>query len=66
MLQLRKVNGNMKNVGRRKRLPPVAVRLRLSIGLNVFEVDGARNLPNGLAGLLVERGDVLFVAAVEG
>jgi len=56
----------MKNVGRRKRLPPVAVRLRLSIGLNVFEVDGARNLPNGLAGLLVERGDVLFVAAVEG
>ena len=42
----------------------IAVALRFAFGIEVLEINGARRFPYGLAGLLVEREDVLHVRSV--
>src|SRR6185295_11738830 len=53
------------HVGRREGLAKVALRLRLSVGPDVPEVDRALRAPDRLPGALVERDHELMVASVE-
>ena len=50
---------------RRKRLAKVTVRLGLAVRGEILEVDRPRRPPHRLARVLVERDDVLMIAAVE-
>ena len=60
-----RLSADRDDLRRRERLAEIAVRLDLAVRVDVLEIHRPRRLPHRLARPLVERDDVLHVAAVE-